>query len=469
MPNNVLLIVLDALRADHTSVHGYDRKTTPFLEELAEDGVYFDRTFAAAPWTPPSHASIFSGVYPTSHGYLTSRMPFDPSHSPLAELLREAGYSTFGAVRNGHIDSRQAVSRGFEEFCDIYRLPRIPESFPELKAEYLDLWRGYANVALRSLGTNRRVSEYVTYEYVKRRILDCEAPFFGFININSPHTPYAPPEPFRSQFETFDRNEVDMDVVRSLAHVDGKGGHRFVAGEIDPSPEEWDAAHDWYDGAIRFADFLVERLIRTLRRVGSYDETTIIVTADHGEHFGEHDRSTHQFSLFDELLHVPLVIKPAKSQPTLDSTDALVSLVDLYPTILDGLDMDVPPTVQGESLFQQVSRDTVFAEYGEPKSQLKNLESSLEGPLDPEIRRRLDTPLQCARTRELKYVRAPFAEDRAFEITDGSPKDREIPLERCADLREEIQRTLGDDLSTSLEEEEIDETRRENLRDLGYI
>jgi arylsulfatase A-like enzyme len=259
-----------------------------------------------------------------------------------------------------------------------------------------------------------------------------------------------------------------MDVVRSLAHVDDSGGHRFIGGEMDPSPEDWGAVQDWYDGEIRFADSLVERLVQTLRRICSYDDTTIIVAADHGEHFGEHNRAGHQFSLFDELLHVPLVIKPAKSQPTIAQPGGLVSLVDLYPTILDGVGLDVPATVEGRSLFQSISRDTVFAEYGEPKSQLENLESSLNGSLEPEIRSQIYTPLQCARSEELKYVKAPSAEDGAFKIIEGSPKDTEIPLERCAALREAVERTLGDDLSTR-QDGEIDEAQRENLRDLGYI
>jgi len=468
MRNNVLLIVLDALRADHTSVHGYERDTTPHLEQLAEDGISVDNAFAAAPWTPPSHASMFSGVYPTSHGYLDSNMSFTPPHPALAELLRDKGYVTFGAVRNGHIDSQQSVTKGFEEFGDIYQLPRMPQSLSDLKSDYLDLWPGYLKVAYKSLRSERRLSEYVTCEYIKHRIGSRQSPFFGFVNINSPHTPYAPPEPFRSQFERFDRGEVDMERVRELAHIDGSGGKRLMGGEIDASPDVLNAVQDWYDGEIRFADALVGDLVQTLRDKDLYEETTIIVVGDHGEHFGEHNRAGHQFSLFDELLHVPLVIKPANSQRQPATPTGLVSLVDLYPTILEGLDIDIPSTVQGKSLFQPDSREIVFAEYGEPKSQLSNLESSLNDSIDPDVRDELDTPLQCARTQQFKYVRAHTGPDRAYEITGGNPKETEIPAEEHADLLREIEQTLGEDL-TVRENREIDGSRKENLRELGYI
>ena len=468
MQKNVLLIVLDALRADHTSVHGYNRTTTPCLEALAEDGIYLDQTFAAAPWTAPSHASMFSGVYPTTHGYLTSNMQFSPPHTPLAERLCEEGYSTFGAVRNGHIDSQQSVTRGFDGFGDIYRLPKIPESLSDLKSNYLDLWQGYLKVARRSLRAERRPSEFVTCEYIKHQIRNSKTPFFGFININSPHTPYAPPEPFRSQFESFDQDEVDMAAVRSLSSISENGGNRFMGREIDPSKRVWKAVKDWYDGEIRFADSLVESLIQTLTESGLYEETTIIVTGDHGEHFGEHNRAGHQFSLFDELLHVPLVIKPGAPQQTLKKPNGLVSLVDLYPTILEGLGLDVPATVQGKSLFQPHTRDIVFAEYGRPESQLSNLESSLHGKIDPEIKSQLNTALQCARTQQFKYIKRQSTNNAAFEIVGGDPKEMEVTTDKHANLRLEIEDTLGDNLSTQAEQK-LDKARKENLRKLGYI
>ena len=202
MDPNVLLIVLDTARADHTSVHGYERPTTSRLEELASDSVRFDEAFSAAPWTPPSHGSIFTGVYPSSHQYLDFGMPFTPPHPPLAELLTEKGYQTFGAVQTSNLASTTEVTRGFSEYGELYRVPFVPDSIEEFKSYYLDLLPGYLELGRGSLGSGRKPAEYLCCEYLQRRIRNAagETSFFGFINILSPHSKYAPPEPYRSRF-----------------------------------------------------------------------------------------------------------------------------------------------------------------------------------------------------------------------------------------------------------------------------
>jgi len=306
--SNVLFIVIDSLRADHTSVHGYSRPTTPTLEALSDDGHAFTDAFAAAPWTPPSHASMFTGRYPTHHGYYEGGRSLNIPHRTLAERLREEGYRTFGAVRNYHIDSQQEVTAGFAELGDIYRMPQVPRSLSDIKSNYIDLAPGFARVAYRMFGANLKPSDYVSCEYISKRISRANRPFFGFININAPHAPYAPPEPFRGEFESFNEDQIDMEMLRRISSVDGNGLKQFIAGKVNPKREIWEGVKDWYDGAIRFADSLVGRLLRKLQSVGVYEDTLVVVTGDHGEHFGEHGRALHQFSLFDELLHVPLIM-----------------------------------------------------------------------------------------------------------------------------------------------------------------
>lgn len=469
MKPNLLFIVLDTLRADHTSVHGYERETTPCLEALADDGYAFDHAFAAAPWTPPSHASMFSGVYPSSHGYLDSGMSFEPPHRSLAELLRDEGYSTFGAVRNAHIDSQQEVTRGFQEYGDVYRFPIFPKSISDLKSHYYALAPGYARVALRTIRADRRPSEYVTCEYVRKRMMNRKNPFFGFVNINSPHSPYAPPKPYQREFETFDRDGVDMDLIKSLSYITDQGGHRFIAGELEASQGSWDAVKDWYDGEVRFSDELVNKLVSTLKREGVYDDTMIVVVGDHGEHFGEHGRATHQFSLFDELLHVPMVIKPPEvTERDRDATEKLVSLVDVYPTILRELGISVPDSVHGQDIFGPSTNDVIFAEYGSPERQISNVEGSIDGPLDREIRDELNTPLQCARTATHKYIRKLNGGDEVYEITGGVPKESVVPRSDHQELGQLIREELNEDLSVG-NYSDFDEKRRKNLKQLGYL
>lgn len=457
---------MDSARADHTSVHGYDRPTTPNLERLAADGYRFDRAFAAAPWTPPSHASLFGGVHPTSHGFLDAGMPFRPPHAPLAERLREEGYRTFGAAQNSNITSQSELTDGFEEFCDLYRLPFVPETVEEFRSYYLDLLPGYARMAYRMLTADRKHGEFLTTEYMRARIRRAAGtePFFGFVNVLAPHSKYAPPEPYLSQFQRPGDGTSDPDLVEELAF---RGGYRFMAGEVTPTEADWEAIVDLYDGEMAFADAIIGRLIETLKTAGVYDDTLVIVTGDHGEHFGEHGRAYHQFSLFDELLHVPMVVKPPRTSGRGTVSQELVSLVDVYPTVLSELGFSVPETVEGRSLFAEGDRQAVFAEYGEPETALSSLQNHAEGPVDPEVLAELDHALQCVRTHDEKYVRVHGGEDALYAVGTGTPKDTLIRTGSHEALGRLLTETLGDDLSV----ETVDPTDKkmiENLEALGY-
>lgn len=469
-PPNLLFIVLDSVRADHTSIHNCGRQTTPFLETLSEDAYVFKNAFAAAPWTPPSHASMFLGSYPSRHGYFEGGDSLNSTHPTLAETLSAEEYRTFGAVRNWHIDSQKEVTQGFQEFEDIYRLPEFPGSISEFKQKYIDLFPGYLKIASKMLNTSRKPSDYISCEYIKQRMSDGDDPFFGFINIAAPHSPYLPPEPYRSQFESFDKESTDMDLVRLLSCVDGNGWQKFTAGKIDSQEGEevWSAVKDWYAGEIRFSDLLVEQLVERLHNLGVYNNTMIIVTSDHGEHFGEHDRASHQFSLFDELLHVPLLIKPPNTtEHNFTSTERLVSLVDLFPTILSEFDLPVPESVDGIDIFSSYKRKKIFAEYKLPAMVKSGLQESVP-EIDKEIRQDLFRSLQCVRTNQHKLIKSDEGPDRFYEVGEESPKDRLTADIDRQSLQSMITDTLDDEFSDT-HHKSLDSKSRENLEGLGYI
>lgn len=463
---NLLFIVLDTTRADHTSVHGYDRPTTPHLERLAADGFRFDQAISAAPWTPPSHASMFSGVYPTSHGFLSDGMSYRPPHSTLAERLGENGYRTFGAATTPFIATRSEVTRGFDDFCDLYRLPFVPTSVYEARSYYLDLLPGYFRMVRDMRTSERKPTEYLSCEYLRTRIRRSAGhePFFGFINILSAHNRYAPPEPYRSRFKRPQSDGVDEELVDTLSD---SGGYRYVAGELDPSESEWVALQDLYDGEIALADEVCGMIFETLRELGIYDNTMVIVTADHGEHFGEHNRAHHQFSLFDELLHVPLIIKPPNRVDIGETSEDLVSLVDIYPTVCSELNISIPQTIQGIDLFGPQSHDVVFSEYGEPKTAIEKLKRVTERQVDDELIEELYHALQCARTSNEKYIRIHGGEDRVFEVGKSKPKETLRRTGRHDSLAARMSEILGNDLRV----EKSDPTDRKvtaNLEALGY-
>ena len=467
--HNILFIVIDSLRADHTPICGYERDTTPSISAIENDGFEFSNVFSAAPWTPPSHASMFSGLYPSHHGYFEGGMSVDSPHPLLAETLSRRGYETFGAVRNWHVDGQKDVTRGIRNFLNTYRLPKVPKNFHDLNKYYLSLLKGYFNLARDSVSTKRLPSDHISTEYISTNIHNSNTPFFSFINIAAPHSPYAPPKRFAEHFESFDRSEVDMNFLRSLSMIDGNGLREFLTGQLDVPDTAWKAIQDWYDGEILFADSLVSRLISKLKREGLYDETIVIITSDHGEHFGENGRASHGYSLYDELLHVPLVIKPAANSHSRPfNTDKMISLVDLYPTILSELNIDVPQTIDGTDIFSEYERDNIFAEYSPPETTGASPEEWVDSPVNQDIKDDLSQPLQCVRTDEYKYILKHRKGGELYKMERESPKDRLLTGIDREDLRDLITEQLGTDFGGS-HQYSLDAKSKKNLENLGYL
>lgn len=468
--SNVLFIVLDSARYDHLSLNGYHRTTTPNLDDLSSDSIVFDQAFSAAPWTPPSHASMFTGTYPSVHGYFDAGMNVDML--TLAEHLSMEGYATFGTVVNPKIGDQTALSRGFDEYLSVYRIPFKPQSIKELRQYYVDLLPGFIRLARKYPRMDRKASEYLTNHAIKTRISSNSGsqPFFGFININAPHSKYAPPQPFRDRFETFDENDIRMDLVRDMAD---RGGYKFMAEEINPTSDEWNAVKDWYDGEIAFADSLIGELVQSLRKEGVYEDTMIIVTGDHGEHFGEHGRAYHQFSLFDELIHVPLLVKlPSQKHGGARRKD-LVSHVDIAPTVYNQMNITAPNSIEGKPLFDDENREAIFAEYGEPITGVKSLESNSENPVQDHIYDRLNHGLQCVRTKEFKLIRRSDDELIVTGVTDGEEVLSKQSLDQKGrqsidELRERLNVALPHHPNMS-NRGEIAEGTKQRLKELGYL
>jgi len=470
MRPNILFIVLDAVRYDHVSANGYDRETTPKIDRLAEDGVRFENAFAAAPWTPPSHASIFSGTYPSEHGYLDGGMELNTQYT-LAELLSQQGYTTFGAVQNAKIGENTDISRGFDDYLALYRLPFLPKSYEDLRQYYFYTSKGFARIAktVRNWG-ERKPSEYIAKAAVEseiRRATASDQPFFGFVNLNAAHSIYAPPDPFLSNFDRVSHEGIDMDTVQQLAD---RGGYRFIAGELNPSEAEWRAVKDRYDGEIAFADSLAGELISYLKNLNEYENTIIVVTSDHGEHFGEYGRAYHQFSLFDELLHVPLVFKRAENSSSGAVRSDLASHIDLFPTILEECGITDPEWVEGASLFNGDKRDVIAAEYGKPKTAIKSLRNNTKKDVPQETLDKFNHGLQCVRTVDRKLISRSDGEEI---VTIGHPGSERVidPEEndvRIDDLRDRLSSELDELGKLSVTNNHSKEVRK-NLKELGYL
>jgi arylsulfatase A-like enzyme len=346
---NLVLVVLDTVRADHLSLYGYGRDTTPRLKQLAEDSMAYRNAFSASDITLTSHASIFTGAYPSWHGAY-SQPPGAPYGRELssqtrtiAELLRRAGYETFGVAANLYLRADFGLERGFDTF-------RIPRPVPMLPDQDHTLLRYPLRRALSYVTETNQFDRLFTLgEDVNREFFDAlerrsrpDAPFFAFVNYMDAHFPYAPPEPYDRKFPG------------KRAHItQAELGETMDAIARGKAPPPWYREHceSQYDGGIAYVDEQIGRIVDWLKRHNAYEQTMIVVTSDHGEAFGEKNRTGHANSPYQNLLHTVLLVKyPGSAHQGVEMRP--VSLIDIAPTALAALGIPAPDTMQGVDLSE---------------------------------------------------------------------------------------------------------------------
>ena len=336
---NVLLIVLDTVRAQSLSVYGYARRTTPELERLAKRGVLFRRAVATAPWTLPSHASMFTGRWP--HELSTDFLvPLDAAYSTLAEVLRARGYVTAGFVANNRYTHYETgLNRGFVHYED------YPISFAETvisssagrlitNSPILRQLVGYYDLLSRKRASQLNDDFLNWLSSTNRR------PFFAFLNYWDAHEPLLPSKPFDTMFGPTD--------TKGLFMVEATRG--WLQDKWELLPEQVEAHKNSYDAAIAYLDQYLGRLFRELERRDLLKNTIVIITSDHGEQLGEHRLFGHINSVYMPVLHVPLMISFPSTVPENISVAAPVSLRDLAATIFDLAEVKIPGSFPGKSL-----------------------------------------------------------------------------------------------------------------------
>ena len=311
---NILLYVVDTLRADALGAYGRDAIETPEVDALASEGWLFERAYAPSSWTRSSMASLLTGVEPGVHGVMQREDVLTEGWSLLSERLSSQGYSTGAIVTNPNIGSFFGFDQGFDEFHELYAR-REPGSV------------GSTELVTRSDEVTRRAIEWIDRHST--------GPFFLLLLTTDPHWPYLPPE-------GFDRYGGDYaGPVRD-------GGNWAKRTGLAPADRE--RIRSFYYGEVAFNDASFGRLLGHLRESGLEDDTLVIFTADHGEEFWEHGLRGHGKQLFEESLRVPLILRwPALGRPGRRLAGP-VALVDVVPTVLDLLGLPVSDLVQGRSL-----------------------------------------------------------------------------------------------------------------------
>ena len=307
----VVLVSIDTLRADHLPAYGYPHVKTPHIDRLRRDAILYERAYSPAPLTLPAHVSLLTGLLPFEHGVRDNLgYRFDPkAHSTLATLLRAKGYATGSFVSAHVLRGGTGLASGFDVYDDQVAAP--------------------AGVGVEALGRVQRRGEETLA--AARSWLEGVAPkpFLLFLHIYEPHSPYDPPEPYRSQ-----------------------------------------AAHP-YDGEIAKSDEVVGGLLDELRRSGVYERAIVVLVSDHGEGLGEHGEDEHGILLYRWALHVPLLVKLPGGLRAGSSVRTPVQLIDLLPTLANLLDLPVPKGLRGRSLVAEPSQERrIYAETFYPRIHL---------------------------------------------------------------------------------------------------
>ena len=313
---NVLWVVLDTVRADHTGPGGYDRATTPRLAALAAEGVTFERAYSTASWTLPAHASMFTGLSPTHHGCHDQTLRLGDTPPTVAERLSEAGYTTALLSSNPWVGAATGLGRGFGHILDAWRWP-LSASFLPVSA-LLRPWRGEDKGAHLMAPAARR--------WLDQRPED--RPFFLVVNLMEAHDPYH-----ELATEHLWRFTDKADAVRSSREY----SRELKAPGVLPSPGPEQGRHlvDLYDAGVYADDATLGALLDELAARGLLESTLVIVTADHGESLGDAGRWGHHATPDEEVIRVPLVLRLPTALPAGARVNAPVSVVDLAPTVLD--------------------------------------------------------------------------------------------------------------------------------------
>lgn len=424
---HVFIYLVDTLRADRLGCYGYTRGTSPRLDELAAEGVVFERALAQSPWTRSSVASLMTGLSPWSHGTVNRQHAVAESESTLAEILRQFGYRTGAVITNGNVSQNFGFDQGYESF------------------EYLSESPNRRHAHRLSDDVNERAFAWL--DRVAPRGSRPDAPLFLYLHTTDPHGPYTPEEPFRSRFAP----RVDDERI---------GTKQWLSTKEARSPKTIDAISDLYDAEIAFNDHHFGEFLDELRARDLYENSVIVFVSDHGEEFLEHGAIQHGKTLYGEVVDVPLVMKfprderipPGRLATPVEQTDLMPTLLDLIGIQATGYD--------GTSVLPWLRE-------GRPIEAERTVYTHLD----------LDRyAAESVTEYPYKLVRWLRGHDEAVELYDLS-RDRREAVDRSAELPEVVARleALLDEKRRSkrpgagASEVSTEGALRERLKALGYL
>lgn len=326
----VILLLVDAMRSDHLGAYGYGKPTSPVMDELAKEGTRYAHAYVNAPWTRPSTASYLTGLNASRHRTESAKSKLPENVTTIAQRLAKAGWATAGFTANGNGGSLAGLQKGFQKFED----PTMTYTKDARGVVYNGLPQGPFIV--------ERVLGHLATSHASKEFL--------FIFLVDPHDPYGAPPELEEQF----------------LGKDFKGNVRRKASwEInnDYSAEDRFSMQAIYDAGIRNADIAIGQLVDGLKKQNRWSDTTLFVTADHGEAFGEHGEYLHAHHFYDEILHVPVIAHGSRFKPAVEQR--WIQAIDLPKTVLDIAHVKADDLLGQSLLTPQPTDEHIISEYNE--------------------------------------------------------------------------------------------------------
>lgn len=492
---NVCLIVMDTARAQSV-LAGENPGVMPNLESFASDGLTFTNAITTAPWTLPSHASMFTGQYTSDHRTNAGSLSFDPEVAPLASCLREDGYKTAAISNNTWISPEFGFDSGFDHFQRGWKLSSEGVELTDIVRDY-DTRTGQLRAILSKLTVTdmpatvaniihsrfyhkkydygAKLTNYRAKKFISD-IRDESHPFFLFLNYLEPHLEYNPPKSYRYEHQPTDMSASDLDSVNQEQW-------EYICGNVDMDNADFRALEALYEGELSYLDYRLGNLFEWMQEEGVLNETLVIIVGDHGENIGDHGLMDHQYCLYDTLLRVPLIIRYPDSIPEDTTVQKLVEARDIYPTVLDacGLEMPEEDGISSHSLLASSpetsstagGRDYTFAEYLVPQPDIEQLKSRTDSTEQADHLDSFDRSLRCVRTEDWKLIRASDGQEELYDL-ESDPEESEDVKDTHPEVVSELSEVLESEFDPIKEwsKERFDEmsgSTRSQLEDLGYI
>ncbi|MHC5102646.1 MAG: sulfatase-like hydrolase/transferase [Planctomycetota bacterium] len=418
---HIVLISMDTTRADYLSCYGYQHKTTPNIDAVAAEAVRFEQAIAPIPLTLPSHSTMLTGTIPPYHGIHDNlNYMLADSNLTLAEMLKASGYTTGGIISSYVLEDGFGLGQGFDTYDD---------EFDEIDNQ---------------LGAERRGGE-VSAHAIKWLDENRDEDFFLFLHYYDPHSPYDPPEPYRGLFGSI-----------AAAEAIGLTDNTSLTADTDEKKKVFKLT---YAEELAYTDHCIGQVINKLKSLDLYDSTLLIITGDHGEAFGEREEMGHGYYIYQESIHVPLIVK-LPGQQTAKTVSGAVGLIDITPTVCSLLGIETPQYIQGRDLS-----GALIDEPSEDDDRYIYSESLLATKYNA-------SPLLAVTGNRFKYIQT--ARPELYDLIDDPGETHNL-----VDAQSQRARILQDVLGVMLEESlaagtpdsalELDEESLKKLQSLGYV